>query len=509
MNMQVSRLLCATAALLIASAMGGCAVGPDFLRPKPPETDRYATGLPERTVDAGGADGAAQMFVAGMDLPGQWWTLFRSPALNHLVEASLRANPSLPAAEAALRQANEAVRAQRGLYYPQVQLGVAPTRQRTPTGTLASNLASGDSVYNLVTAQVSVSYAPDIFGLNRRTVESLEAQADVQRAQLAATYVSLTTNVVQAAIQEASLRGQIEATQQIVAIQQESLQIFRKQYALGAIAYTDVAAQETALAQARAAVPALKKQLAIQRDLISALAGRMPFDEPTETFELASLELPRELPIGLPARLVERRPDVRAAEAILHSASAQIGVAVANTLPLTSITANWGGTATELASLFRTGNIFWGLGANLAQTLFSGGTLQARKRGAEAAFDQASAEYKGTVIGAFQNVADSLRALEYDAEALEAQAAAERAAQQSLELVRKAVALGAQGYLALLNAQQALQQTRLALVQARASRYADTVALFQSLGGGWWESGLATLSGMNGGNAPGRAGVAK
>jgi NodT family efflux transporter outer membrane factor (OMF) lipoprotein len=482
-------------ALAVACCLGGCAAGPDFVKPAPPATDRYVADLPAATVAAAGADGAAQRYVAGLDLPGQWWALFRSPALNRLVEAALRANPRLPAAEAALRQAGEAVRAQRGLYFPQVQVGIAPTRQRTPTGTLASNLTSGDSLYNLVTAQVSVVYVPDVFGLNRRSVESLEAQADVQRAQLAATYVTLTTNLVQAAIQEASLRGQIAATGEIVALQQESLAIFRKQFALGAIAYTDVSAQETALAQARAAVPALKKQLAIQRDLIAALAGRMPFDEPGETFELAGLELPRELPLGVPARLVERRPDVRAAEAALRSASAQIGVAAANALPQTAITASWGGAATELASMFSSGNIFWGLGAGIAQTLFSGGTLQARKRGAEAAFDQAAAQYRGTVIGAFQNVADSLRALQYDAESLEALSVAERAAAQNLDLVRKGVELGAQSPLSLLIAQQALQQTRLAVVQARASRYADTVALFQSLGGGWWDSGLPALSG--------------
>lgn len=253
---------------------------------------------------------------------------------------------------------------------------------------------------------------------------------------------------------------------------------------------TDVVAQQSALAQTLATLPSLRKQLAQLRDLIAALAGRLPSDAPAQHFDLDALQLPRELPLGVPSKLVEQRPDVRAAEAQLHAASAQIGVATANMLPQFTLSATTGGVATALAQLFQAGNLFWSVGTNVAQTVFAGGTLLHRKRAAEAAFDQAAAQYKTTVIGAFQNVADALAALEHDADALQAQVAAERAAAQSLELVRRAVALGASSSVALLTAQQSYQQALVNLAQARANRYADTVALFQALGGGWWNRSL-------------------
>jgi NodT family efflux transporter outer membrane factor (OMF) lipoprotein len=287
-------------------------------------------------------------------------------------------------------------------------------------------------------------------------------------------------------IQEAALRAQIAATESIIDIQRTQQQLLQRQFNAGAIARTDLVAQEALLAQTLATLPSLQKQLAQQRHLLTALLGRLPSDEPMERFELAELELPQELPLGLPSKLVEQRPDVRAAEEQLHAASAQIGVATANMLPLTTITGTMGGVSTNLAQMFSAGNVFWSVGANVAQTLFAGGTLKHRKKAAEAAYDQAAAQYKATVITAFQNVADSLRALELDAEALRAQVEAERAARQNLEFANKAVALGASSRLALLSAQQTYQQALLNGSQARANRYVDTVALFQALGGGWW-----------------------
>jgi NodT family efflux transporter outer membrane factor (OMF) lipoprotein len=473
----------AAAALLFA----GCTVGPNFLRPRAPAEDSYGSaGQSVKTAGADVAGGAAQRIVKGLDLPAQWWTLFRSPALNRLVESSLNKNPDLRAAEAALRQAMENVYAQRGFYFPTIQVNGGPSRQRNAIGTLAPNLSSGDAVYNLYTAQLAISYVPDVFGLNRRQVESLQALAEVQRFQVEAAYLSLTSNVVSAAIQEALLRAQLEATEVITTVQREQLRISQVQFDAGQIAKAEVVAQEALYAQTLATVPVLKKQLAQQRNLLTALAGGLPNEEPAEQFNLAALELPEELPLSLPSRLVEQRPDVRAAEAQLHAASAQIGVAIGNMLPQTTITAAKGGVATELGQMFQAGNIFWSLGANIAQTLFAGGTLIHRKRGAEAAFDQAAAQYKSTVITAFRNVADTLRALEFDAEVLQAQVTAERAAAKSLEYVQRGRQLGAVSYLAVLSAQQAYQQAVLNLVLARASRYEDTVALFQALGGGWW-----------------------
>lgn len=481
------RLLWQAPFVLVIALVAGCAVGPDFVRPVPPDPATYIGPVqPATTAFAEVRGGEAQRFVNGMDLPAEWWTMFHSEALNRLVERSLKANPNLQAAEAALRVAMESVKAQEGFYYPTVQAGFSPSRQKNPVGTLSPTLASGAPIYSLYTAQVAVSYAPDVFGANRRQVESLAAQAQSQRFQLEAAYLSLTSNVAVAAIQEAALRAQIDATEGAVNVQREILGIVTRQLDLGAVSMNEVAAQRALLAQTLATVPALRKQLAQQRHLLAALAGILPGDEQPETFELNALQLPTELPLSLPSKLVAQRPDVRAAEESLHAASAQIGVASANLLPQTVLTAAKGGVATQFSQLFQANNVFWGLAAGITQTLFDGGTLQARKRAATAAFDQSAALYRSTVIAAFQNVADTLRALEFDAETLAAQHVAEQATAQSLEYARKGVELGSLGYLAQLNAQQAYLQAVVNLAQARASRFSDTVALFQALGGGWW-----------------------
>jgi len=297
----------------------------------------------------------------------------------------------------------------------------------------------------------------------------------------------LTSNVVAAAVQEASLRGQISATEEIIKIETQSLGILRKQLELGQVAGADVAAVEATLAQAQATLSPLQKQLAVQRDLLTALIGRLPSQEPAEKFELASLQLPQDLPVSLPSKLVEQRPDIQSAEAQLHAASAQIGVAIAAQHPQFTLTANAGTVANQIGQLFITpGTAFWTVAGNMAQTIFDAGTLLHKKRAADAAFDQAVAMYRSTVITAFQNVADALHALESDAETLKAAYAAERAAFKSLEIARRQLQLGAIGYLGLLTTQNTYQTALVALVQAQAARYADTAALFQALGGGWW-----------------------
>ena len=482
----MSRLLPPLAAALLC----GCAVGPNFKTPAPPKVQGYLPQtLPPQTGQADIAGGEVQRFVAGMDIPAQWWTLFHSPALNVLVQQALKNNPTLQGAQAALRQANETASAQRGAYYPGVQANYSVSRQRNATGTLSPTLSSGEAIFNLHTAQVSVSYLLDVFGGTRRQVESLQALADSQRYQLEATYLTLTSNVVTAAIQEASLRAQIAATADIIRSEREAAQILRHQNELGSIAMTDVMAQEAALAATEATLPALEKQLVQQRHLLSALAGRFPSDEPSEKFELSELALPQDIPVSIPAQLVRQRPDVLSAEAQLHSASAQLGVAVANLLPQITLSAAQGGAATEFNQMFAAGNTFWSAGASLTQTLFAGGTLVHRKRAAQAALDQAGAEYRGVVLAAFQNVADALSALQLDADAVSAELRAEQAAADSLAATRRNVELGAMSYLALLNAQQTYQQAVLNLAQARANRYSDTAALFQALGGGWWNRG--------------------
>jgi NodT family efflux transporter outer membrane factor (OMF) lipoprotein len=473
--------------------LNACAVGPNFKPPAAPAQASYSKQpLPAQTGKADISGGEAQRFATGADIPGDWWTLFHSPALNEVISEALKRNPSLQGAQAALRQANELTAAQRGSYLPSLQVGYSATRNRNAVGTLSPTLSSGAAVYTLHTAQVNVSYLLDIFGANRRAVESLQAQADYQRYQMEATYLSLTSNVVAAAVQEASLRAQIAATSDIIRSEHEATDILRRQNELGSIAMTDVMAQEAALAATEATLPALQKQLDQQRHLLSALTGRFPGDEPTQTFNLDDLQIPRELPVSLPSALVRQRPDVLSAEAQVHSASAQVGVAIANLLPQITITGTAGGTSTVLHDLLSTGNTFWTAGANLTQTLFAGGALVHRKRAADAALDQAGAQYRAVVLAAFQNVADVLTALQRDAEALDASVRAERAAADSLQTTRRNVELGAMSYLALLNAQQTYQQAVLNLAQARANRYADTAALFQALGGGWWHADAAS-----------------
>ena len=467
-------------------ALGGCAVGPDYHRPAPPVAQGYTQeSTPSTTASTSGANGPVQHFNTDMDIPGQWWTLFQSPPLNGLIDDALKQNPDAAAAQQALQQAVEVVRAQRGQYFPQASAGIDPTRQKTGQ-VLASGIASNNAIYNLTTAQLSISYAPDLWGANRRQVESLVAQADAQRFQLEATYLTLTSNLVNAAVQEASLRAQIAATQDMIDSQSKILQTTQKQSGLGDVSDADVAAQEATLEQTRAGLPALRKQLAQQRDLLAVLAGRTPDEDIRAHFTLDSLQLPRDLPLTLPARLVEQRPDVRMADAQLHAACAQVGVAFAARLPNINITANWGSATDQMHTLFGAGTGFWNIGAAMTAPLFDGGTLKHKQRAAEAAYKQAAEQYRGTVLSALQNVADTLHALQADADAMDASARAERAAARSFDIAQKQYAVGDLSMLALLNAQVTYRQAQLGLIQARAARYADTVALFQALGGGWW-----------------------
>ena len=466
---------------VVVAALCSCAVGPNFKKPDAPQVlDYLAQPPPEQT----GAD--AQKYVSGQDIPGQWWTLFHSPALDELVQQSLKNNPTLQAAQATLRQANENVAAQKGAFFPKVQAEYDFSRNRDPTGTLQPALNSGAPVYNLHTAQVSVSYMFDFFGLERRQVESLQAQADSQRFQLEAAYLTLTSNVVTTAIQEASLRAQIAATTEIVNSERETARILRRQFELGSIAETDVMATDAALANLEATLPPLEKQLAVQRHQLAALAGRFPSDEPSQKFELDALTLPVEIPLSVPSGLVRQRPDVLSAEAQLHVASAELGVATANLFPQISLTAAAGGTSTIFSQLFSSGNTYWNVGGSLTQTLFAGGTLIHQRRAAVAALDAAGAQYRAVVLAAFQNVADALTALQLDADAVNANLKAAQSGADSLKATRHNVELGLASYLALLTAEQTYNQAVLNLAQARANRYSDTAALLQALGGGWW-----------------------
>jgi len=465
--------------------MSGCAVGPNFKRPAAPDVSDYTAAPLLTTAASNVAGGQAQRFAKGADIAADWWTLFHSKPLNELIEQSLANNPDLKAAHAALLVARENVLAQRGAYYPSVAANFSASRQRQ-SGQIAPALNSNQFLYNLFTPQVSVSYVPDVFGLNRRTVESLQAQEQEVRFQMLATYTTLTANVVVTAIQLAALQVQIDATHELLDLNSNMLQILQYQFDKGYANRLDVAAQESQLAQIAATLPPLVKQVAQQRDLLAVLAGRYPNQAPAEKFELATLQLPEDLPVSLPSQLVEQRPDVLQAEANLHDASAKIGIAIANRLPNFVLTANTGSTAAAVDQLFTTGTGFWSVGAAATAPLFQGGTLLHHERAAKAAYTQAAEQYRSTVLTALQNVADTLSALEQDAEAVKADAAAADAAKVTLELAQRQLQDGYASYLSLLNAEQSYQQARINLVQAQASRYADTAALFQALGGGWW-----------------------
>jgi NodT family efflux transporter outer membrane factor (OMF) lipoprotein len=466
-----------------------CAVGPNFKRPTPPTASDYGKATPaDTTVATPGTGGAAQHFDGGADIPGEWWTLFNSQPLTSLVQQALKANPDIDAAQAALRQAHELYAVQRASFLPTVQGGLDATRAKNPVGTLANptNLPQANPYYNLYTAQLTLSYSPDVFGGLRRQLETAGAQVDAARYELIATDVTLSSNVVVTAIQEAALRGQITATERLLALQHELTETARQQRTLGTTSDVDLLPQEAAEAQTAATLPPLQKQLGTTRDALTALLGRLPSGEPTEVFHLEDLTLPTQLPVSLPSKLVAQRPDVLLAEANMHAASAQVGVAMANMLPQFSISADTGSAALAIAQLFKPFTNFWDAGASLTQTLFDAGALLHKHRAADAALDEAGAQYRAAVILACQNVADTLRALSADADALKANAEAERAAKASFELARKQQQLGTIAEVAVLNAEQTYRQAEIALIQAQANRYADTAGLFQALGGGWW-----------------------
>lgn len=471
--------------IFAVAALAGCSVGPDFNRPAKPAIDGYTPeNLAPRTSSAPVHGGEAQSLTLGADIPGRWWQLYRSTELDALVDQALTANPDLDAAQAALRRANELLFAQQGALFPTIS-GGASGAQQLYNGAQAGQ-PNTTTQFSVTTASLSISYGPDLWGGVRRQVESQAALAEYQRFQLEAAYLTLTSNVVVVAVNLASLRGQITATETIIRLQTEGLRLVQTQFDTGGASRADVLAQQATLMQTQATLPPLQKQLAQQRNQLMTLLGKPPTEDAGQGLQLASLQLPKDLPLSLPSQLVEQRPDVRSAEAQLHSASADIGVAVAAQLPQFSITGQLGTAALGPGALFGPGTALWSIGASVAQTLMDGGQLEHKKRAAVAAYDQAAAQYRSTVLSAFQDVANALRALQADADALTATTAAEQAAQQSLNLSQQQYSLGAINYLTLLNAQQTYQTALINRVQAQAARFSDTAALFQALGGGWW-----------------------
>lgn len=463
--------------------LAGCGmVGPDFMKPAAPTVATYTEGV-QPAVTSGTASG--QTFKLEQNIPRDWWTLFHSPALNELITTGLKNSPTVMAAEAAFVNARESANVGRDtLSVPAVDANVSEERQRLSTATFG--LPGGSHTFNLTNATVGVSYTLDLFGGNRRRIESLEAQVEASGYLLQAARITLAANIATTAIREAALRAQIRSTEDMIQLEGRNLDILLKRETLGAVSQTEVQVQRTTLAQTRASLPALQRQLAQTRHQLAAYVGRFPGEAGLSTFELEGLTLPQQLPLSVPSALVRQRPDIQVAEAQLHQATADMGVSISNAYPNITLSSSFGSIATRPADMLSSIAPIWSLGAGIAQPLFHGGALEAGQRAAQAALDQSAAQYRQSVLNAFQNVADVLRALETDDVALAAQTQATDAAHRSMTLAQAQYAAGAISYLTLLAAQDRDSQVRLNLVQAQANRFADTAALFLALGGGWW-----------------------
>ncbi|MDP2962379.1 MAG: efflux transporter outer membrane subunit [Sulfurimicrobium sp.] len=472
----------ALTALILAGLLAGCAAGPDFKQPAAPDVPSYTVApLPERTASAPTTLGDAQHFSAGASVSAQWWHGLGSSKLDALIEQAFQASPTLASAQATMRQAQEIYAAQAGsTLYPQVDAGIGAQRQRTNPSALGQ---VGDArEFSLYNASAGVRYRLDLAGGNRRALEALAARTEYRRYELEGARLSLAANIVTTAINQARLAGQIQATEAILRAQDEQMRITRERVRLGQAAPDDVLALQTQVEQTRAGLPLLSKQLQQSEHLLAVLTGRTPGAGGLPAFTLEEFTLPSDLPLVLPSELVHRRPDIRAAEALLHAASAEYGVAVAKLYPQLNISASLGSQALTTGALFGSGSVVWSLVGQLTQPLFNPG-LPAEKRASLAAFDAAAANYQSVVLESLRNVADILRAVENDAQTLAALAAADSASQSSLQSVRRQYTLGAASYVQLLIAQQQAQQTHLNLVAAQAQRLVDSTALYQALSG--------------------------
>jgi NodT family efflux transporter outer membrane factor (OMF) lipoprotein len=474
--------LCWPLALVVA----GCASEP-LLAPQAPAADRYTAGPRlERTGPASGVP--AQSFVYGQDIPGQWWTLFRSPELDALVRQALEGSPTLARAGAKLRQAQEDRSARDGARLPQVDAKLSANRVDLDPRSLDAPALPIATPFNLFFAGVSVSYDFDFFGATRHELAALQAEVDRQGHELRAAQLTLAANVVTAAIREASLRERIALAREIVALHERQLGILERLARIGTASEAQVSAQRAELARSRAALPDLQRDLDHVRHRLAVYTGQPPGAARLPEFRLESLQLPAQLPVTLPSELARRRPDIRAAEALLHQAGERVGVATAHLYPRIALSANVGSLAAHAGDLFGGGTAFYLLGASLAQPLFRGGELQARRRAAIAAYEQASAAWREAVLRGLQEVADVLRALEHDAQRLRARAevAAEAARQRDI-LVARHRAGGVSDY-AVIEAERQVAAARLERTQAEADRLADSAALLQALGGGWQDA---------------------
>ena len=464
----------------------GCTVGPDFVRPEPPHVERYTSSLhPGATI---AADGQEQRFEEGARIASDWWRLFNSSKLDAVIKEAMANNPTLQGAQASLRQSQDNLRAGYGVFYPQVDAGFDATRQKFSAARLVGGSSANSTIFNLFTLSATVSYALDIFGGERRAVEGLQAQVDFQRYMVLGTYLTLSGNIVNTIIARAAYREEIRATEQTIALEKEQVRITELQAQAGTVPYSNVLSLRSQLAATEVTLPPLRQKLNQAEHLLATLAGHAPAEWSSPQIDMADLTLPADLPVTLPSKLVRQRPDILTAEAQLHGASAEIGVATAALYPSFTLSGTYGVENTSFNDLFKNTSSIWSLGGSIAAPLFHGGTLRSKRSAAIEGYNQSLANYRQTVLGAFAQVADTLRALEHDAEALQAQSQALSTAQEALRLVQANYQAGIANYLQVLVADNQYQQARIGFLQAQAQRFQDTVALFVALGGGWWNA---------------------
>ena len=494
----------ATALMSAWAGMSACSFEPPLHVPRIPSGSGYTAGPPPyRTTGAVGRGGAPQRFAYGRTLSRQWWELFHSRRLDEVVRRALRDSPSIAATQAQLRAAQASMEANAGIFYPQISADLGASRQKSSGATLGGRFPG--FTYSLFTGGVGITYYPDIFGINRLVYRGSKAQTEYQRYELATARLTLSGNVVNTAIAEAATQAQIDATEGIIARERELLVLTEAQYQGGGSPYVNVLAQRAQLLANEATLPPLQQQLAVYRHLMAILGGESPSQWREKPFTLNDLALPEELPVALPSTLVRNRPDIEAAEQQMRYALAGIGVAKAQFFPIVTLSASAGTSSSTTGAFFSSSSSVWSIAAALAQPVFEGGKLRAQERGAYAAYDTTLAVYKATVLSAFQQVADALRALEHDGAAVQAEHRSLQTVQQEMEVAQAGYRSGTTDYLSLLNAEVAYQNARIAAVHAVAQRYQDTAALFVALGGDWWRSDHAGAPGDS--SNPARPGV--
>ncbi len=479
---QQNKLLPFAVLILLSS----CAVGPDYQRPDVLgdvgiKDDAFKVSLTmDESLPEVVAMGETQKFTLNK-VQAKWWKSFGSEKLNQLVEQGLKSSPTLQAANAKLEQAKQTYEAQAGSsLYPQVSLGAGGTRQRINKA--AFGLPSSSSTYTLYNAGLNLGYRFDLFGTNRRLLEALAAEAAYQKHQFEAARLSLIANIVSSAMMQAQLAEQLDANRNILQALEEQLAMTKQRFALGAVGQYEVASLESSVEQFRANIPQLQNGLARQRHALALLTGQAPNSNQLPSFQLADFSLPQELPLLIPSELLQQRPDILASEALLQAANAKYGMSVSRMYPQLNLSANVGSQALTTSGLFGAETLVWGLAGQLTQPLFNAG-LPAESRAAKAGYEAVAANYRQTILQAFQGVADVLSALDYDAQSLHAQTKAMQAAQDAVKLVQQEYEAGAASYAQVLASKQQLEQARVALIAAQTRRLIDTTALYQAMGG--------------------------